>query len=99
MTPLEKKLAQSKWVHRYNGFSTVKDGLGFIVYQYKTQMWLVGLTKKETDERRRVQKTTDPEVVLYTDTYGRATNVMFQIPASPELLSAVVLSSHPELSL
>jgi len=86
-------LSTQKWSHRNDAFTTVVNGCGFGIYRLGYKMWLAGLSKEVTAAQLKTHSTQPPVVVFCNDTPR-----LFDIPASPELISAVVMSTYPELT-
>ena len=97
MTPLEAKLAEVKWVYYKDQFTTVRNGFGFILYRYRDQMWLGGLSKADTARAKEIHNDGPLEVTECWDGQWGATP-MFVIPASSDFVSAIVTSTYPELA-
>lgn len=97
MTELETRLARLLWVRTNYYYSTVHNGLGFILYPNKGVMWATGLSKKQTATQQSIHKQKDSLVVTgdWSSVWQYAP--LFNMPASNELISAVVLSAHPEI--
>lgn len=99
MTPLETKMANMDWLYTGRAmFTAVNEGFGFVVYQQGKQMWVAGIPKYETDRRRAIhaESGSDPRGVVACGLWLQDT--MFNVPASIDLVSAVVLSAYPELT-
>jgi hypothetical protein len=98
MTPLEAKLSQIEWVQHKGQFTAVHDGFGFIMYRQNHQMWDGGLSREDTAEARRCHNDEPNRVTTVWD--GRwHREPMFLIPATPDLVSAIVTSVYPELGV
>lgn len=98
MTALEASIAQCKWCWTGEAFTTVKEGFGFVVYRQGHQMWLAGISKETVTEQRNYHRDKGMHITgFWTEYHGHFTDRMFEIPATPELLSCVVLSACSEL--
>ena len=97
MTILEFKLSEVKWICCGDHFTTVVNGLGFVLYQKCQQMQLAGLSQKEVINRKKVHKTIESlEVICYWDGHFHCPT-LFDIHVSNDLVSAVILSTFPEI--
>lgn len=98
MTELEMSLVNCQWCWQDHAFTTVKNGHGFVVYRDLHQMWLAGLTKEVTDCQLKIHRTEPPHITgFWSSQRSGRTPRMFEIPATPELVSAVLFSTFPEL--
>jgi hypothetical protein len=95
MTPLEKTLAFGKWTQDCSqSWTTVKNGIGFALYRLRDKMWLCGYPPKVVEERRKLHRDKAPYITIYSDPQEGS---MFNIPASDDFVSAVILKHFPEL--
>lgn len=98
MTALEASISTSKWVWTGRAFTTVCKGFGFVVYRNGHQMWLAGLSPEVVNKSRDSHHDKGMHITGFWNEYhGHFTERMFEIPATPELLSHVVMSACPEL--
>lgn len=94
MTELEHKLSHVVWCYRNGVWTTVQDSVGFAIHQSRYRMWLVGYPKEAVIDRQEIHDDEAP----YITTYGEPLKgSMFNIPASDDFISAVVLKHYPEL--
>jgi len=98
MTALEASLVQCQWCWTGRAFTTVKEGYGFVIFRHLHQMWLAGLSKETVKKAQECHNDVPPRVTgFWVNWHGSYTERMFEVPATPELVSAVVLSACPEL--
>lgn len=99
MTALEATLLECQWCRTENGFTTVKEGFGFVIYRLAHQMWLVGLSRETVLEQRKIHDDVAPRITgFWKPDAGAYTDRMFEVPATPDLVSAVIFSVYPELT-
>ena len=100
MTRLEKHLAKLDWMWSYDEFSAVHDGRGYLVFRVGSQMWAAGISKESTAVQlaMHTKEWDDPRKVIFRgQDMTFFSPPLFVIPATPELVSAVVLSVYPEV--
>lgn len=98
ITALEASLTECEWCWTGKAFTTIKEGYGFVIYRDRHQMWLAGLPPETVRSLRECHHDKGMHITgFWTEYHGALTKRMFEIPASVELLSHVVLSACPEL--
>ena len=100
MTRLERHLAKLDWMWSYDEFSAVHDGRGYLVFRVGSQMWAAGISKENTAVQlaTHTKKWDDPRKIIFRKRgLEFYCSPMFVIPATPELVSAVVLHVYPEV--
>ncbi len=95
MFEFESKLARSEWVLESSRWTTVQKGIGFCLYSQGGQMWLAGYPKEVVAERQSLHHTTGPHFTTYNKPLMES---MFNIPASVDFVSMVILCHYPELT-
>ncbi len=97
MTELETKLSHVEWCYCDGVWTTVQNGIGFAIHQSNYRMWLVGYPKEVVLYRREIHSM-DRNEALYITTYrDPCKESMFNIPASADFISAVVLKHYLEI--
>ena len=96
MTPLETLLSTKKWCYHNGAFTTVVNGYGFGIYRVGYAMRLSGLSKEVTAEQLKTHNTQPPALVGLWERNDIPR--LFDIQVSPELVSAIVMSTYPELT-
>ncbi len=95
MTPLEKRLAFATWTLCHGtDWSTVKSDVGFVLYRDNDKMWLCGYPPEVVAERRQLHGDKAPYITLYKDFREDS---MFNIPASADFVSSVILRHYKRL--
>lgn len=98
MTKLDKFLCCRDWTWNGEEFVTVCDGIGFVIYKVKLTMMLAGVTPAALAEYLNkasywIYDKPGPLGILAQRGGGRLVGHMFEIPASPEVVSAAVSSA------
>ncbi len=94
MTELESKLKSAIWCYSDSVWTTVQGGVGFVIHQRADQMWLAGYSEEKVIDRQEIHGDEAPYITTYRDPRVES---MFNIPASDDFISAVVLKHYPEL--
>lgn len=94
MTEIESKLSHVVWCYRDSVWTTVQDGVGFIIHRRADSMWLAAYSKQKVLEKQEIHGDAAPYITILRDPRDGS---MFNIPASGDFLSAVVLKYYPEI--
>lgn len=94
MTELEFKLKDVVWCFCDSVWTTVQDGVGFVIHRRADRMWLTAYSKEKVIDREKIHGDEAPYITTLRDPRDGS---MFNIPASDDFLSTVVLKYFPEL--
>jgi hypothetical protein len=97
-TKLDKFLCCRDWLWNKEEFVTIGGGVGFVLYKVKLTMMLAGVTPATLDaylakEQYWVYDKPGPFGILAHRGGGRLVPHMFEIPATPHVISAAVNSA------
>ncbi len=94
MTEIERKLSFVVWSYRNFVWTTVQDGVGFVIHRRAYQMWLAAYSKEKVLDLKEIHGDEAPYITTSRDPRDGS---LFNFPASAEFLSAVALKHYPEL--
>jgi len=95
MTRLEERLSRTVWTRPYGReWTTVLKDVGFCLYQQGGRMWLCGYSPELVAKRQDLYGDKAPYVTLHDNPQRKS---IFNIPASNDFVSAIILGHYSEL--
>jgi len=94
MTRLEERLSRTVWNRYRERWTTVLKNVGFALYQRGDRMWLCGYSPEVVAKRLGFHGDKAPYITIYSTPQKES---MFNIPASNDFVSAIILGHYQEL--